>query len=80
MLMNCHGPTVGVRVFGQFNQLHLRGSPSMMIGATECHGHGCGTLRGNRQHQQPDQQRSNKQPHGATLPQRLPRRWQTVFL
>lgn len=50
--------------------MHLRGSPAaMMIGAAERHGCGSSTLCGNCQYQQPDQKRSNQQPHSLTLPQ-----------
>ena len=50
-----------------------RGDPlhqaGLMTRATESHGHGGSSLRGNRQGQQPDQPRSDEPKHGATLPQ-----------
>ena len=61
---------VVMRVLGRCSRLKLRGSrAAMVIGTTECHRRGSRTLRGNCQHQRPNQKRSNEQTHIRSLPQ-----------
>lgn len=58
------------RVSGQCSGLRLSAcTTAVVVGTTERHGRGRSTLRGNCQHKQPDEQRSDQQPHNRTLPQ-----------
>ena len=43
---------------------------AVVIWAAERHGRGGSTLYGNRQHQQPRQQRPDEQPHALSVPRR----------
>ena len=71
------GGAAMMRVGGRSAWLHLRGSTAaVMVRTAEPQARDCGALCGNRQHQQPDQQRLDKQAHLWTLPRRPPRRWQ----
>ena len=57
-------------VAGRCGALHLGGcSAAVMIGAAKRHGRSSSTLRGNCEHQQPDQKRSDQHTHSTTLTQ-----------
>lgn len=43
---------------------------AVVVRAAERHGRGGSTLYGNRQHQQPRQQRPDEQPHALSVPRR----------
>ena len=55
-------------MLGRFSRQDLhRCTSAMMILTTERHGRCSSTLRGDCQHQQPDQKRSNKGHHSTTI-------------
>ena len=64
--------TIVMCVLGRCSRMHLsRCTAAVVIGAAKRHGRGGSTLRGNRQHQQPYQQRSDQQMHSGNVPQRV---------
>ena len=68
MLVILRGCAVVVCVMGQCHRLHLHGCTAAVVTWTaKRHGRGCGTLRGNCQHQHPYQQHSDPQTHSSIL-------------
>ena len=64
MLVLCRSDAVVMRVVGRSGGLHLGGcTGAVVIGSTKRHGRYSSTLRGDCQHQQPHQKRSNEGHH-----------------
>jgi len=81
MLVICRGGAVVMCVVSRRSSLHPGGcTAAMVIGAAKRHGRDGSTLRGNCQHQQPYQQRSDQQTHPFTLSQRVRPALTTTFL
>ncbi len=70
VLMTTAGVASAVLMLYQRALLHGGGRfATVVVRTAERHGHGSGTLRGDRQHKQPEQKRSDQQPHPLSLPQ-----------